>query len=161
MSWRWVSGPACTFGLLRLTKSRNYMIWGRMTRWQAYNGPIPAATLQLVLTQAIYRYGTLLSARWLSSLEAMMAELAALHGTAGFWVPAPEIRRFFIGIWGRRITLRRSWSGISKRCAVSSGVSMNSSLHREAMTTNSLYGASRTARHRKPSSLAIWLLWKP
>lgn len=158
MSLRWVSGPACIYGLLRLTKSRNFMIWGRMTRWQAYNGPIPAATSQLALTQAIYRSGTLLSARWLSSLEAMMEEWGVLLGTAGFWAQAPEIRLYSTEIWGRKITLRLSWSGISKRYAASSGVSMSSSLHREAMTTSFLFGAYRTARHRKPSSLVTLLL---
>jgi hypothetical protein len=63
----WVSGPACTYGLPPLTKSRNYMIWGRMTLWQACNGPIPAVTSQWVLIQAIFRYGTQLSAKWSSS----------------------------------------------------------------------------------------------
>ena len=67
MCSQWVSGLACTFGLHLPTKSRNYMIWDRMTLWQAYSGPIPAVTSQLVPIQAIYRYGTLLSAKWSSS----------------------------------------------------------------------------------------------
>ena len=67
MYLRWVSGPACTYGPPPQTKSRNYMIWGRMTPWQAYNGPIPAVTSQWALMRAIYRYGTRLSARWSSS----------------------------------------------------------------------------------------------